>query len=102
MSDSDTPPPQAVDYSGLPLTEGDPVAFITVDPVGLAHGHIRIIGPNDLCIDTGDHLVTFPAAHAALRVALPKPMGGNATARPLPEGTRQYHHVALQPARGDA
>jgi hypothetical protein len=98
----ETPPPQAVDYSGLPLTEGDPVAFITVDPVGLAHGHVRIIGPNDLCIDTGHNLVVFPAAYSASRFALPTPLGGTVKPRPIPEGAQQYPQVALQPTQEGA
>lgn len=94
---TDTPTPQAVDYSGHPLIEGAPVAFITTDPIGLAHGRIRIIGPNDLCIDTGQHLVVFPAVHAGLRIPLPNPLGGAAKTRPIPDGAQQYPQVALQP-----
>lgn len=92
---TDTSPPLAVDYNGLPLTEGAPVAFITVDPVGLAHGHVRIVGPNDLCIDTGDHLVVFRSA-TGLRFPL-HPLGGTAKPRPIPDGAQQYPQVALQP-----
>jgi hypothetical protein len=98
---NDTPPPQAVDYSGLPLSEGDPVAFLTVDPVGLAQGRVRIVGPNDLCIDTGDHLVVFPAAQGSL-FPFPRPLGGSTVKpRPIPEGARQYPQVVLQPERSD-
>lgn len=96
-----TPPPQAVDYSGRPLTEGDTIAFISVDPLSLCEGRIRIIGPNDLCIDTGQHLVTFGAAHAGLRLPpLPplRPLDGTAKPRPIPDGAKQYPQVALQPS----
>lgn len=96
MPTTDTPPLLAVDYSGRPLIEGDTVAFIGVDPVRLCEGRIRIIGPNDLCIDTGDHLVTFPAAQAPWIPSI-RPMGGKAVRRPIPDGAQQYPHVALQP-----
>ena len=93
---------QAVDYSGLPLHTGDPVAFITVDPVGLAHGHVRVIGPNDLCIDTGEHLVVFAAVQDRMRFPPPSPLGGSVKPRPIPEGARQYPQVALQPVQDGA
>lgn len=95
---TDTSPPQAVDYSGRPLTEGDTVAFLTNDPMGLREGRIRIIGPNDLCIDTGDHLVTFPAAARPLLGPALRLLGGTVQPRPVPEGAQQYPAVALQPA----
>lgn len=98
MNGADTPPPQAVDYSGRPLHEGDTVAFISTDPIGLREGRIRILGPNDLCIDTGDHLVTFPAATRPLLGPDFRPLGGTVKPRPVPEGTSQYPQVALQPA----
>ncbi|MFJ8727694.1 hypothetical protein [Streptomyces sp. NPDC093269] len=94
---TDMPPPQAVDYSGRPLTEGDTVAFLTVDPVGLCEGRIRIIGPNDLCIDTGQHLVTFSAARGYMGIGVIHPLGGKAEPRPIPDGAQQYPQVALQP-----
>jgi hypothetical protein len=95
------PTPQAVDYSGLPLTEGDTVAFLTTDPLGLARGQVRIIGPNDLCIDTGHNLVVFPATRPGLRLPWPKPLGGTAKPHPIPDGAQQYPQVALQPAPPD-
>ncbi|MFE1451957.1 hypothetical protein [Streptomyces olivaceoviridis] len=94
---TDTPPPQAVDYSGRPLTEGDTVAFISVDPIGLREGRIRIIGPNDLCIDTGQHLVTFSAATRSFGLPPLRPLNGEAKPRPLPDGAIQFPQVALQP-----
>ena len=94
---TDTPPPQAVDYSGRPLTEGDTVAFLTTDPLGLCEGRIRIIGPNDLCIDTGQHLVTFEAVRGFMGIGAVRPLGGRATPRPIPDGAQQYPQVALQP-----
>lgn len=98
MTPSPETPPLAVDYSGRTLTEGDTVAFLTYDPVGLCEGRIRIIGPNDLCIDTGQHLVTFPAADGyGPRVPPFKPIGGKVTPRPIPDSAQQYRHVALQP-----
>jgi hypothetical protein len=98
MAPSPEPQPIAVDYSGRPLTEGATVAFLTHDPLGLCEGRIRIIGPNDLCIDTGQHLVTFPAASSyGLRVPTLNPLGGKATPRPIPDGAQQYPQVALQP-----
>lgn len=101
---ADTPQPQAVDYSGRPLTEGDTVAFISFDPVGLCEGRIRIIGPNDLCIDTGQHLVTFGAAYKVKGLPPLRPLDGTAEPRPIPDGAKQYHQVALQPSddRGGA
>ncbi|MFD8777566.1 hypothetical protein [Streptomyces sp. NPDC059916] len=102
MPPSHTPAPQAVDYSGYPLTEGAPVAFITIDPIGLAHGHVRIVGPNDLCIDTGEHLVVFSAAHRGLRFPAPTPLGGTTKPREVPEGAQQYPQVALQPTMDGA
>ncbi|MFF7476625.1 hypothetical protein [Streptomyces sp. NPDC008092] len=94
---TDTPPPLAVDYSGRPLTEGDTVAFIHTDPIGLREGTIRIVGPNDVCIDTGDHLVTFPAATHPLLGPAFRPLGGTVKPRPVPEGVQQYPAIALQP-----
>ncbi|MFG2359422.1 hypothetical protein [Streptomyces sp. NPDC048521] len=99
---TDTPPPPAVDYSGRPLHEGDTVAFISVDPIGLNEGRIRIIGPNDLCIDTGQHLVTFPAATRPLLGPAFHPLGGTVKPRPVPEGAQQYPAVALQPSEEGA
>lgn len=96
---SDTPPPVAVDYSGRPLTEGDTVAFIAADPVGLCEGRIRIIGPNDLCIDTGQHLVTFRAARQFVGIPPIRPLNGTVKPRPIPDGAQQYPHVALQPSK---
>lgn len=100
MPTTDTPPPQAVDYSGRPLAEGDTVAFISTDPVRLCEGRIRIIGPNDLCIDTGDHLVTFPAADRLFGMPPLRPPGGTAKPRQVPDGAARYPHVALQPQDG--
>lgn len=97
---NDMPPPQAVDYSGRPLTEGDTVAFITTDPVGLCEGRIRIIGPNDLCIDTGRHLVTFRAARQFIGVPPIRPLDGTVKPRPIPDGAQQYPQVALQSTEG--
>ena len=94
---NDTPPPQAVDYSGRPLTEGDTVAFVASDPISLCEGRIRIIGPNDLCIDTGEHLVTFRAATRSLLGPAFRPLGGTVKPRPVSEGAQQYPTVALQP-----
>lgn len=103
MTPSPEPQPLAVDYSGHPLTEGDTVAFLTYDPIGLCEGRIRIIGPNDLCIDTGQHLVTFPAADGyGPRVPTFKPIGGTVAPRPIPDGAQQYRHVALQPTEDGA
>ncbi|MFE9812337.1 hypothetical protein [Streptomyces sp. NPDC005548] len=101
MTTNDMSAPQAVDYSGRPLVVDDPVAFLTSDPIGLAHGHIRIVGPNDLCIDTGEHLVTFPALPAGFGVPLLSPIGGKAKPYPVPDGAQRYPHVALQPPRDD-
>lgn len=98
MTLPDTPAPQAVDCSGRPLTEGDPVAFITTDPISLSCGHVRVIGPNDLCIDTGHNLVVFPALPAEFGLSLGRPLGGKSTPYPIPDGAQQYRHVALQPA----
>lgn len=96
--DTDTPTPQAVDYSGRPLHEGDTVAFLTYDPIGLCEGRIRIIGPNDLCIDTGHNLVTFPAAQKFAGNFRIRPVGGTVEPRPIPDGAQQYPQVALQPS----
>jgi hypothetical protein len=103
MPTTETPPPQAVDYSGRPLTEGDTVAFVAHDPLSLCEGRIRIIGPNDLCIDTGDHLVTFPALpRSAMGLPLLQPWGGTAKRREVPDGAQRYPHIALQPNQGGA
>lgn len=96
MTPSPEAQPLAVDYSGRPLTEGATVAFLTYDPIGLCEGRIRIIGPNDLCIDTGQHLVTFPAAQKFAGSFRIRPIGGTVEPRPIPDGAQQYPQVALQ------
>jgi len=94
---ADTPPPPAVDYSGRRLTEGAIVAFLTDEAGTLREGRIRLIGSNDLCIDTGEHLVTVPAAQRPMLPAL-RPLAGAAKVRPIPSDAKQYPQVALQPA----
>ncbi|MFF9287557.1 hypothetical protein [Streptomyces griseosporeus] len=74
MPNDDTPPPQAVD--------------------------IRIIGPNDLCIEAGAQLVLFTGVHAGWAETRAKPVGG--TTRPNEDlaHVRAYPHVALQAPEG--
>jgi hypothetical protein len=54
---TDTPQPQAVDYSGRPLTEGDTVAFIGTDPVCLHsyHGPAQINGIDFTDVHVSEH-----------------------------------------------
>ncbi|MFB7738293.1 hypothetical protein ACFC08_28675 [Streptomyces sp. NPDC056112] len=102
MPTTDTPQPQAVDYSGRPLTEGDPVAFISHDPIGLAAGRIRIIGPNDLCIDTGHHLVTFRGGPVSRYATSPRPVGGAVAYDEDVSEPLMFPQVALQPTQDGA
>jgi hypothetical protein len=96
MPTNDTPRPQAVDYSGQPLAEGDTVAFIGTDPVCLRQGRIRVIGPNDLCIESGAQLVLFPSTHAGWAETPARPLGGKAVPNEDVVHVRAYPHVALQ------
>jgi hypothetical protein len=97
---TDTPPPQAVDYSGQTLHEGDTVAFIGTDPVCLRQGRIRVIGPHNLCIEDGVYLVLFDGVHAGWATSRPKPLGGTATVDEDAKQVLAYPHVALQAPRG--
>jgi hypothetical protein len=99
---ADTPPPQAVDYSGRPLTEGDTVAFISTDPVCLRQGRIRIIGPHNLCIEDGSYLILFDAAFAGWASRSPAPLGGTTVPSEEAKQVSAYPHVALQPAQDGA
>ncbi|CQR59248.1 hypothetical protein [Streptomyces leeuwenhoekii] len=102
MPTSDTPQPQAVDYSGRPLTEGDTVAFISHDPICLRQGRIRIIGANDLCIESGAQLVVFPSVHAGWAETPARPLGGKSVPNEDVAHVRAYPHVALQPTEDGA
>lgn len=93
---TDTPPPQAVDYSGRPLHEGDTVAFISTDPIGLRQGRIRIIGPHNLCIEDGSYLVLFDSAFAGWSTPPPRPLGGTTVPSDEAKQATAYPHVALQ------
>lgn len=93
---TDTPSPQAVDYSGQPLTEGDTVAFISTDPVCLRQGRIRVIGPGDLCIESGAQLVLFNSVHAGWADTPARPLGGQTRRNEDLANVRAYPHVALQ------
>ncbi|MFJ8657496.1 hypothetical protein ACIRNU_34800 [Streptomyces rochei] len=88
--------PLAVDYSGRPLTEGDTVAFIGTDPVCLRQGRIRVIGPNDLCIESGAQLVVFTGTHAGWAERAARPLGGKTVPNEDLAHVRAYPHVALQ------
>lgn len=96
MTTTDTPPPQAVDYSGRPLAEGDTVAFISTDPVGLREGRIRIIGPHNLCIEDGAYLVLFDGAFTGFATRPPHPLGGTTVPSEDARQVTAYPHVALQ------
>lgn len=96
MTPSPETPPLAVDYSGRPLTEGNTVAFIGTDPVCLRQGHIRVIGPNDLCIESGAQLVVFTGTHAGWAEQAPRPLGGKTIPNEDLAHVRAYPHVALQ------
>jgi hypothetical protein len=93
---NDTPTPQAVDYSGHPLTEGDTVAFISRDPVCLRQGRIRVIGLNNICIEDGVHLVLYDGVHAGWATTEPKPLYGTTTVSEEAAQVRAYPHVAFQ------
>lgn len=99
---TDTPPPQAVDYSGRPLTEGDTVAFISTDPVCLRQGRIRVISQHNLCIEDGAYLVLFDGVHAGWATTRPKPLGGQTTVDEDAKQVLAYPHVVLQTARDGA
>lgn len=94
--------PLAVDYSGRPLTEGDTVAFIGTDPVCLRQGRIRVIGPNDLCIEAGVQLVVFASTHAGWAARPARPLGGKTVPDEEQAHVRAYPHVALQPTEDGA
>lgn len=93
---TDTPPPQAVDYSGRPLHEGDTVAYITRDPISLRQGRIRVIGPNNICIEDGAHLVLYDATFAGWATTRPKPLDGTVTRNEDSQQVSAYPHIALQ------
>ncbi|MGQ4393755.1 hypothetical protein ACN6K5_003541 [Streptomyces violaceoruber] len=96
MTPSPETPPLAVDYSGRPLTEGDTVGFIGTDPVCLRQGRIRVIGPNDLCIESGAQLVVFFGTHAGWAEPAARPFGGKTVPNEDLAHVRAYPHVALQ------
>lgn len=98
---TNTPQPQAVDYSGRPLTEGDPVAFLSHDPLGLTAGHIRVISAESICIATGAHLITFDGMPASLAAGRPRPIGGTVARDEGFQEPFRYPLVALQPAEGE-
>ena len=93
---NDTPTPLAVDYSGHPLAEGDTVAYISRDPICLRQGRIRVIGPNDLCIESGAQLILFESVHAGWAETPARPLGGKAVPNEDLQHVRAYPHVALQ------
>jgi hypothetical protein len=95
---TETPPPQAVDYSGRPLSEGDTVAFIGTDPVCLRQGRIRVISPTNLCIEAGAQLVLFESVHAGWAETPANPLGGRTVPNQDLVNVRAYPHVALQAA----
>ncbi|MBZ6211685.1 hypothetical protein KVH31_34885 [Streptomyces olivaceus] len=95
---TDTPQSLAVDYSGRPLTEGATVAYIGTDPVCLRQGRIRVIGPNDLCIESGAQLVVFTGTHAGWAETAARPLGGKTVPNEDLAHVRAYPHVALQAA----
>jgi len=99
---TDTPPPQAIDYSGRPLTEGDAVAFISTDPVCLRQGRIRVIGPHNICIEDGAYLVLFDGAFAGWGTPPPQPLGGTTVPSETAKQVAAYPHVALQSAADGA
>ncbi|MFD7995462.1 hypothetical protein [Streptomyces mexicanus] len=99
---TDTPPPQAVDYSGRPLTEGDGVAFLSHNPIGLTAGRIRVISPQSICIETGPHLVTFSGRPASLDMPLPRPIAGTVERDKDAQEPFLYSQVALQPNQDGA
>lgn len=115
-------PVQAVDYAGHPLTEGATVAFINNDPITLCQGRIRVIGPRQICIDTGHDLYVFDGTHSRITLApqsegIPvydsdgptglylgnKTITGGIITGTLPDGPQppaplRYSHVAFQAA----
>ncbi|NUQ95802.1 MAG: hypothetical protein HOY79_04335 [Streptomyces sp.] len=93
---TDTPPPQAVDYNGAPLTEGDTVAFISTDPISLRRGRIRVISPHNICIEDGAYLVLFDGCFAGWGSRPPSPLGGTVTPSEEAKQVMAYPHVALQ------
>jgi hypothetical protein len=96
MTPSPETQPLAVDYSGRPLHVGDTVGFIGTDPVCLRQGRIRVIGPNDLCIESGAQLVVFSGTHAGWAEQAARPLGGKTVANEDLAHVRAYPHVALQ------
>jgi len=122
----DPPPVQAVDYAGHPLTEGATVAFINNDPITLCQGRIRVIGPRQICIDTGHDLYVFDGTHSRITLApqsegIPvydsdgptglylgnKRITGGTVVGTLPDESQapaplRYPHVALQAAKDAA
>jgi hypothetical protein len=99
MTDHDTAP-QAVDYSGLPLSEGDTVAFISTDPVCLRQGRIRVLGEHNLCIQDGAYLVLFNGVSAGWATTRPRPLGGETVEDEDVRHVLAYPHVALQDPQG--
>lgn len=99
---TETPQPLAVDYSGRSLTEGDTIGFIGTDPVCLRQGRIRVIGPNDLCIESGVQLVVFTGTHAGWAEPAARPLGGKTVPNEDLAHVRAYPHVALQAPEGQA
>ena len=95
MTDA-TPPPQAVDYSGRPLHEGDTVAYINRDPICLRQGRVRVIGANDLCIESGAQLVLFESVHAGWAETGALPLGGKTILNEDLKHVRAYPTIALQ------
>jgi hypothetical protein len=77
---TDTPPPQAVDYSGRPLRVGDTVAYIGTDPVRLCEGRIAVVSPRNICVESGPHLITFTGYPAPFNTPAPRPLDGAVTA----------------------
>ncbi|MEU5742021.1 hypothetical protein ABZ784_29020 [Streptomyces tendae] len=102
MTPSPEPQPLAVDYSGRPLHVGDTVAYIGTDPVCLRQGHIRVIGPNDLCIESGAQLVLFTGTHAGWAEQAARPLGGKTVRNEDLAHVRAYPHVALQAPEGQS
>jgi hypothetical protein len=83
----DTPPPQAVDYSGRPLQVDDTIAFVSNDPIGLVSGRIVLIHDRQIVVESG-HLCIVPADSGLF--AAPKTQAA------------KYSRIALHPAQDGA